>query len=945
MKRIHRGAQLLLVILMLTFYATSAQAVLQAVGPTDPVTTLPTWYQDTSNLALQPCLDQNGFCILPPPFAAPLPPATPITTTGPISDLNFPNEIFYYIVDSSLPVNGLIGGVNTPDTAAFRMALEASFLAGVFPGGGQTFLRLNLQRMVLTPNSTFTVTHPYGTFQFSTDAQGKTPPVNGQAYRVEDPVTPVPGVFFPPDMQQGTKTHIGPFLRPLTGLIVDPLSGHTYIGDAVTPVPVTGSPNGTNFLRIDGPNINPTPGSPGYPNSVSTDLFTLAGRVFTGAIARPLTIDRATYARDAVGGQVDIFVTSLTGATIQVAGTGIPTTILTPDTVDPTKYFCHIPFIGSTLPSGLVITNSLDLVTPVPHPVTLVDEIIITSAVYNPDTKIATIKAISRDTLAPLPTLNAVDFAVPNVLDAAGFLAKTLTGNPPPNVTVISSKGGSDIIPISVVAAVPPPVAVNDSASTAKGAAVTISVIANDTTAGVIDPASVAIVAAPASGATAVPAANGTVVYTPTATFTGSETFTYTVKDTLGQISNAATVTVIVNAPPVAGNDTATAAINSTVGINVIANDTASNSSINSTTVNIVSLATCGTTNVLTTGVVQFTAPATVPAAPGTCSFSYVVSDTFVPSAISNVATVTVTITPPVPPVALNDTAAAFTSATTVINVIANDTSSTSTLNPASIVVTVPTGGTAVANLNGTVSYTAPATPGIYSFTYTVKDNAVPPSTSNSATVTVTVTAPFAPPTAVNDSATVVAGSSVVINVAANDIAGTNPINPLTVSSVTVVAPPVNGTAVVNIGGTGTVTYTPAAGFNGTDSFTYNIKDTLGNVSATNATVAVTITTPLSTETISITRAQYTLSSGQWRIDGTTTARVAGQTMKIFNSPTVPADAVTGLLATVNVAANGTFTWTSANGAALPNALRRVSVLSSINPNNNKSEQVTVTVR
>ena len=488
------------------------------------------------------------------------------------------------------------------------------------------------------------------------------------------------------------------------------------------------------------------------------------------------------------------------------------------------------------------------------------------------------------------------------------------------------------------------PVAANDTATALVSSAVTINVIGNDTATlpAAIDPATV-VLSTP-TGGTAVANANGTVTYTPPAA-AGTYTFTYTVKDNLGTVSNAATVTVTVNTPPVAGNDTASAVISTTVNINVIANDTASNSSINSTTVNIVSPATCGTTSVLANGTVNFTAPAAVPAAPGTCSFSYVVSDTFVPPALSNVATVTVTITPPLPPVAANDTATTTTSSTAVINVIANDTSSSSTINPATIVVGVPTGGTAVANLNGTVSYTAPAVAGTYSFTYTVKDNHVPALTSNVATVTVTVNPQFVFPTAVNDSATLVAGSSAVINVAANDIAGTNPITPLTVSSVTVVAAPAHGTAVANVGGTGTITYTPTAGFNGVDSFTYNIKDTLGNVSANNATVSLTVTTPVSTESITVTRAQFTLSNASWRIDGTTNVPVAGQTMKIFNSATVPADAVTGLLATVNVSGNGSFTWSSATGSPAPNALRKISILSSSNPNNNKLEQVTVTVR
>jgi len=289
-----------------------------------------------------------------------------------------------------------------------------------------------------------------------------------------------------------------------------------------------------------------------------------------------------------------------------------------------------------------------------------------------------------------------------------------------------------------------------------------------------------------------------------------------------------------------------------------------------------------------------------------------------------------------VPPVAVNDSAAALTSSTIAINVIANDTSSTGTINPASIVVTTPTGGSAVANPNGTVSYTAPATPGTYNFSYTVNDTFVPPSTSNSATVTVTVTAPLVFPTAVNDSATVTAGSPVIINVAANDTPGTNPIN---ASSVVVVLAPVSGTALANAGGAGTVTYTPNAGFTGTDSFTYNIKDTLGNVSPSNATVTVTVTAPL-TETLAVSRAQFTLNGSAWRIDGTTSARVTGETVKIFNSALVPADGTTGLIATVNVAANGSWTLSQANPVV--NAARRISIQTSLG---NKRESIPVTVR
>jgi len=60
---------------------------------------------------------------------------------------------------------------------------------------------------------------------------------------------------------------------------------------------------------------------------------------------------------------------------------------------------------------------------------------------------------------------------------------------------------------------------------------------------------------------------------------------------------------------------------------------------------------------------------------------------------------------------------------------------------------------------------------------------------------------------------------------------------------------------------------------------------------------------------------------------------INGQTMRFFNSPAVPSDAATGLLATVNVAANGTLPGRRQILPRFPNGLRRISVLSSQNPN------------
>uniref|UniRef100_UPI0014216010 Ig-like domain-containing protein n=1 Tax=Thalassoroseus pseudoceratinae TaxID=2713176 RepID=UPI0014216010 len=85
-------------------------------------------------------------------------------------------------------------------------------------------------------------------------------------------------------------------------------------------------------------------------------------------------------------------------------------------------------------------------------------------------------------------------------------------------------------------------------------------------------------------------------------------------------------------------------------------------------------------------------------------------------------------------------------------------------------------------------------------------------------------------PIAVDDDATTDEDTPVVINVLANDsdVEG----DTLTVSAVT---PGTNGTVTINPDGT--LTYTPAANFAGSDTFTYTIND--GNGGSDTATVNV----------------------------------------------------------------------------------------------------------
>ena len=103
------------------------------------------------------------------------------------------------------------------------------------------------------------------------------------------------------------------------------------------------------------------------------------------------------------------------------------------------------------------------------------------------------------------------------------------------------------------------------------------------------------------------------------------------------------------------------------------------------------------------------------------------------------------------------------------------------------------------------------------------------------------VVVPNSPPDAVDDSASTQIDAPVTINVLANDT-DPNPGDTLTVTSVSTAA---NGT--VTDDGDGTVIYTPAPGYTGSDSFTYTISD--GNGGSDTATVSVTVSDPAASQT------------------------------------------------------------------------------------------------
>ncbi|MGS2761371.1 Ig-like domain-containing protein, partial [Sinomicrobium sp. M5D2P9] len=389
--------------------------------------------------------------------------------------------------------------------------------------------------------------------------------------------------------------------------------------------------------------------------------------------------------------------------------------------------------------------------------------------------------------------------------------------------------------------------AVDDSAATPMETPVDIDVLANDQPGNAgIDPATVAIVDMPSDGTVEV-AATGIVTYTPGAGFEGVDTFTYTMKDTDGYTSNVATVTVTVggaNGGLMAVDDTAVTPMETPVDIEVLANDVAGNADIDPTSVAIVDAPGNGTAEVnMTTGVVTYT-----PAAgfEGDDTFTYTMKDE--DGYTSNAATVTVSVGGDNGGLLAVDDSAVTPMETAVdIEVLANDQPGNADIDPATVaIVDMPSDGTVEVAATGIVTYTPDAGfEGVDTFTYTMKDE--DGYTSNVATVTVTVGGTNGGLMAVDDTASTIVDVPVTIDVLANDTGGNAPIDETTVA---VVDMPTDGMVEVDMV-TGEVTYTPDAGFEGVDTFTYTVNDTEGytsNVALVTVTVDPAPTGPIAND-------------------------------------------------------------------------------------------------
>ncbi|MCO6439460.1 MAG: tandem-95 repeat protein [Phycisphaerae bacterium] len=306
---------------------------------------------------------------------------------------------------------------------------------------------------------------------------------------------------------------------------------------------------------------------------------------------------------------------------------------------------------------------------------------------------------------------------------------------------------------------------------------------------------------------------DGTFGYTPDADFNGTDSFTYTITDGNGG-TDTATVSIKVNKvndAPAAVDDSGVANEDTvlTTG-NVLAND----SDVEGDTLAVLDFTDPSH------GSLEYNGDGTFTYYPnrdyyGSDSFTYTIGDG---QGTSTTATYNLTVNPvnDAPEAEAESLVTAEDTDGTTVDVLANDTDvDPDTLSVGSF--TQATHGTVAYNEDGTFTYTPDANfHGTDSFTYTVDDGA---GGTDTMTVSVAVTSVNDLPVAVADSITLDEDTQVTTgNVLLND----TDLDSDTLA-LTGFTQPQHGTVVYNYDGT--FTYTPAANYNGTDSFTYDIID------------------------------------------------------------------------------------------------------------------------
>jgi len=403
---------------------------------------------------------------------------------------------------------------------------------------------------------------------------------------------------------------------------------------------------------------------------------------------------------------------------------------------------------------------------------------------------------------------------------------------------------------------------------------------------------------------------DGTIKYTPAPGFVGTDSLTYKVCDTsVPPICTTAKVYYTVNpataAPATsAGDDYGTTTGTTPATGNVLLNDKNSGGLPLTVTGNSVPPASQGTIVINPDGSYVFT-PA--PGFSGPVDVTYTACTSGTPPVCAT-ATLHILVNPaPVVTPDFNETN---------INVPVSGNASTNDKVPAGSTygtpipaATNPAGGSITMKPDGTYTFTS-TTPGTYTY-YVPVCAAGQTSACPVVPLVITVKDPLSntnPPIANPDIVIAMPGSTTTTNVLANDKAS-NAGGSLVPSTVAITVAPTRGTATVNADGT--INYTPAPGFVGTDSLTYRVCDNSTPALCTTAKVYFTVPAA-NAKPITAASDDYGSTNAGSPTTGSVLANdrnSAGSPLTVTGNGTIPA--TTG---TIVIKSDGTYTFTPAPG-------------------------------
>ncbi|KKT55599.1 MAG: VCBS repeat-containing protein [Microgenomates group bacterium GW2011_GWC1_44_23] len=309
-------------------------------------------------------------------------------------------------------------------------------------------------------------------------------------------------------------------------------------------------------------------------------------------------------------------------------------------------------------------------------------------------------------------------------------------------------------------------------------------------------------VANPSHGSVLISANN--IIFTPSLNYFGPAGYSYTVTD--GSLTNTANVTITVNPvndAPTAADDSITTNEDTLIDIDLSGSDIDGDS----LTYAIVSGVSHGNLGAISGNQISYTPSADYQ---GTDSFTYKVNDGAVDSLI---ATVSATIT------SINDAPALETVGNKTINELTTLTFTVNATDPDSTgLIYSLEGAPAGATINSTTGVftftpTEAQGPGAYTLTIKVTDGI----STDSEEIMITVNEVNVTPVAQEGSASTNEDTSKIITLVASD--SDLPVNTLTYA---ILSTPSHGT--VSLVGD-QATYTPTANYHGTDSFTFEVKD------------------------------------------------------------------------------------------------------------------------